>query len=339
MIRVGLVGYGLAGRIFHAPFLAADPDFSLVAIATSDPDRGAAAAAAHPGARIVAGLDAVLAERPDLVVLATPPSVHREQAEQVLAAGVAVVIDKPFAPSTADVDAILAASQAGGAPVFVFQNRRWDADLLTLRRLLDEGALGEVIRFESTFERWSAPKTGRWQTAISPAQGGGILFDLGSHLVDQALLLFGPAVVTAAETRAVHAGSASEDDAFVSLRHESGVRSHLTMSRVARASAPRFRVLGTRAAFSVDGLDPQEGALRGGGDPLDHDFGVVPPGAEGVLVGESGSSAVPSERGRYSAFLAGVARTMLDGAPSPVDVQDARAVVALIEQAHALAAR
>ena len=337
-LRVGLVGYGLAGRVFHAPFLAADPDFSLVAISTGDPERAAAASAAHPGARIVAGLDGVLAERPDLVVLATPPSVHREQAEQVLAAGVAVVIDKPFAPSTADVDAILAASEAAAAPVFVFQNRRWDADFLTLRRLLGEGALGEVIRFESTFERWSAPKTGRWQTAIGPEQGGGILFDLGSHLVDQALVLFGPAVVTAAETRVVHEGGASEDDAFVSLRHESGVRSHLTMSRVARAAAPRFRVLGTRAAFSVDGLDPQEGALRGGGaSPLDEDFGVVPAGAEGVLVDEHGTAAVPSARGHYAAFLAGVARTLLDSTPSPVDVRDARAVVALIEQAHALA--
>ncbi|QHC60783.1 Gfo/Idh/MocA family oxidoreductase [Rathayibacter sp. VKM Ac-2760] len=339
MLRVGLVGFGLAGRVFHSPFLAADPSFTVVAVATSDPERAAAAAAAHSGARIVAGLDAVLAERPDLVVLATPPSVHREQAEQVLSAGVAVVIDKPFAPSTADVDAILAASEAGGAPVFVFQNRRWDADLLTVRRLLREGALGEVIRFESTFERWSAPKTGRWQAEIAPEQGGGILFDLGSHLVDQALLLFGPAVVTAAETRVVHAGSAAEDDAFVSLLHESGVRSHLAMSRVARASAPRFRVLGTRAAYSVDGLDPQEAALRGGATPLDDGFGVVGPGADGVLTDERGGTVVPSERGHYAAFLAGVAATLLDGAAPPVDVRDARAVVALIEQAHALAAR
>ncbi|WKK71585.1 Gfo/Idh/MocA family oxidoreductase [Rathayibacter oskolensis] len=142
---------------------------------------------------------------------------HRAQAEAVLGAGVAVIIDKPFAPTAAD--AIIAASEAAGAPVFVFQNRRWDADLLTLRRLLADGALGDVVRFESSFERWSAPKTGRWQTRVTPAEGGGILFDLGSHLVDQALVLFGPAQVTAAETRIVHTGGASEDDAFVSLLH------------------------------------------------------------------------------------------------------------------------
>lgn len=340
MIRVGIVGYGLAGSVFHAPFLAADPSFSIVAISTSDSGRAASAATAHPEARIVPGLEAVLAERPDLVVLASPPSVHREQAVAVLTAGIAVVIDKPFAPSTADVDAIIAASEASGAPVFVFHNRRWDADLLTVQRLLREEALGEVVRFESSFERWSAPKTGRWQTAIGVAGGGGILFDLGSHLVDQALVLFGPAVVTAAETRAVHPGGASDDDAFVSLLHDSGVRSHLSMSRVARASGPRFRVLGTRAAFSVDGLDPQEAALRSGGArPEDPGFGEVAPEHWGVLTDDSGSRPVPSERGRYAAFAEGVARTLLEGAPSPVDVREARAVVAVLERAHELAAR
>ncbi|QHC70584.1 Gfo/Idh/MocA family oxidoreductase [Rathayibacter sp. VKM Ac-2801] len=340
MIRAGIVGFGLAGSVFHGPFLAADPAFEVVAVSTRDAGRIAAASAAHPLARIVPDLDAVLAERPELVVLASPPSVHREQAVRVLEAGAAVVIDKPFAPSTADADAIIAASERSGAPVFVFQNRRWDADLLTLRRLLGEGVLGEVLRFESTFERWSAPKTGRWQSGTGPAEGGGILFDLGSHLVDQALLLFGPAVVTAAETRTVHEGSASEDDAFVSLLHDSGVRSHLAMSRVARATGPRFRVLGTRAAFSVDGLDPQESALRtGGARPDDEGFGEVTPEGWGVLVDESGSHPVPSERGRYAAFLEQVARSLQEGAPSPVDVREAREVVAVLEQAHALAAR
>jgi scyllo-inositol 2-dehydrogenase (NADP+) len=340
VIRVGIVGYGLAGSVFHAPFLAADPAFDIVAIATSDAGRAASAATAHPTARIVPDLGAVLAERPELVVLASPPSVHREQAVAVLEAGVAVVVDKPFAPSVADAEAIIAASEASGAPVLVFQNRRWDADFLTLQRLLGEGALGAVLRFESTFERWSAPKTGRWQSAIGPEQGGGILFDLGSHLIDQALVLFGPATVTAAETRVVHPGGASEDDAFVSLLHAGGVRSHLATSRVARASGPRFRVLGTGAAFSVDGLDPQEGALRhGGARPVDTGFGEVPRDAWGVLTDDSGSAAVPSERGRYASFYDGVARSLLEGAPVPVDVREALAVVAVIEQAHALAGR
>ncbi|AZZ55448.1 Gfo/Idh/MocA family oxidoreductase [Rathayibacter iranicus] len=339
MIRVGLVGFGLAGSVFHGPFLAADPAFEIVAIATRDAARSEAASAAHPGARIVPDLDAVLAERPALVVLATPPSVHRAQAEQVLAAGVAVVIDKPFAPSTADADAIIAASEASGAPVFVFQNRRWDSDLLTLRRLLAEGALGQVLRFESSFERWSAQKTGRWQSEIGVPEGGGILFDLGSHLIDQALLLFGPARVTAAETRVVHPGGASEDEAFVSLLHRGGVRSHLAMSRVARATGPRLRVLGTRGGYSVDGLDPQEMALRTGAHAEDPRFGEVPAESWGVLVDDDGARRVPSERGRYSAFLEQVARALLDGAPAPVDVHEARDVVAVIEQAHALAAQ
>ncbi|NQX13632.1 Gfo/Idh/MocA family oxidoreductase [Microbacteriaceae bacterium VKM Ac-2855] len=333
-IRAGVVGYGLSGQVFHTPFLAADPAFEIAMISTSDAERAAAAHAAHPDARIVTSVDDVVSARLDLVVLASPPHVHREQAVAALDAGSAVVIDKPFAPTVADADAIIAASERSGRPVFVFQNRRWDADLLTVRRLLRENRLGRVLRFESTFERWSEPKRGRWQTSIPVSQGGGILFDLGSHLIDQTLLLFGPAAVTTAETSILHHGGASEDDAFVSLLHESGVRSHLTMSRVARASGPRLRVLGTEAAFTTYGLDPQEEAIRhGGASPLDADFGVVPASHWGVL----GDEPVPSERGNYAAFYAGVAARLTSGAPSPVDVHDARAVVAVIEAAHALA--
>ncbi|NQX27834.1 Gfo/Idh/MocA family oxidoreductase [Microbacteriaceae bacterium VKM Ac-2854] len=335
-IRVGIVGFGLSGRVFHAPFLAADPAFEIALISTSDPERAATAQAAYPGARIVPSAEEVLEAGLDLVVLASPPHVHREQAVAALEAGSAVVIDKPFAPSLADADAIIAASERADKPVFVFQNRRWDADFITLRKLLEENRLGRVLRFESTFERWSEPKRGRWQTEIPVSKGGGILFDLGSHLIDQALQLFGPATVTAAETSILHHGGASEDDAFVSLLHEGGVRSHLTMSRVARATGPRLRALGTDAAFTTYGLDPQEDAVRkGGASPLDAGFGVVPESGWGVL----GDERVPSERGSYAAFYAGVAATLTSDSPAPVDVRDARAVVAIIEAAHAVAHR
>ena len=343
-IRTGIIGFGLAGRVFHAPFLATNPAFTIAAIATSSEERAAQAAAAHPGAQIVS-TDALLALATagdlDLVVLASPPHVHREQAITALEGGAAVVIDKPFAPSVADAEAIIAAAEGAQRPLTVFQNRRWDGDFLTVARLLERGALGTVHRFESTFERFGAPKRDQWQGQITPAQGGGILFDLGSHLVDQALTLFGPATLEVAELRAVREGLGSEDDAFLSLRHESGVRSHLTMSRVAAQSGPRFRVLGDESGYSVYGLDGQEPALKVGRWPGSEGYGETPAAQWGLLGVDNGEQPlvpVPTEAGAYPQFYEQVAASILDGAPVPVDPRSALDTVRIIEQAHAQSA-
>ena len=340
-IRTGIIGFGLAGRVFHAPFLATNPAFTIAAIATSSEERAAQAAAAHPRAQIVS-TDALLALATagdlDLVVLASPPHVHREQAITALEGGAAVVIDKPFAPSVADAEAIIAAGESAQRPLTVFQNRRWDGDFLTVARLLERGALGTVHRFESTFERFGAPKRDQWQGQITPAQGGGILFDLGSHLVDQALTLFGPATLEVAELRAVREGLGSEDDAFLSLRHESGVRSHLTMSRVAAQSGPRFRVLGDESGYSVYGLDGQEPALKVGRWPGSEGYGETPAAQWGLLGVDNGEQPlvpVPTEAGGYPDFYAQVAASIRDGAPVPVDPRSALETVRIIEQAHA----
>lgn len=345
-IRTGLIGFGLAGRVFHAPFLATNPDFRLDVVATSNEDRVAQARAAHPGLAVVATPDELLARAAagdlDLVVLASPPQAHRAQAIAALQAGAAVVIDKPFAPSVADAEEIIAAADRAARPLAVFQNRRFDGDFRTVQHLLASGALGRVHRFESTFERFGAAKIDRWQGRISPAQGGGILFDLGSHLVDQALTLFGPATLEVAELATVRAGVASEDDAFLSLRHDSGVRSHLTMSRVAAQSGPRFRVLGDASAYSVHGLDPQESALKEGRWPGSAGYGEAPEGDWGLL-GIDGQDAplepLPTERGAYPEFYAQLAASILTGSPVPVDARSALETVRIIEAAHALAAR
>lgn len=339
-IRTGIIGFGLAGRVFHAPFLATNPAFAITAIATSDPGRAAQAAAAHPGAAIMS-TDALLqrAGDLDLVVLASPPHVHREQAVAALEAGAAVVIDKPFVPTVTDAEAIIAAAVAAQRPLTVFQNRRWDGDFRTVRTLVAGGALGTVHRFESTFERFGAPRQGTWQGQISPAQGGGILFDLGSHLIDQALTLFGPATLEAAELRAVRDGLGSEDDAFVSLRHDSGVRSHLTMSRVAAQSGPRFRVLGDQSGYTVYGLDGQEPDLKAGRWPGSDGYGETPKAQWGLLGVDNGEQPlvpVPTEPGGYPEFYAQVAASIRDGAPVPVDARHALETVRIIEQAHAL---
>jgi predicted dehydrogenase len=332
-ISTALIGYGLSGRVFHAPFLLADDRFDLRAIATSDPDR--AADASRTGAEVTT-TDDLIARGLDLVVLASPVHAHVEQALAALDAGSAVVVDKPFAPSVREAKALIAKSEAVGRPLMVFQNRRWDGDFLTVRGLVESGRLGDVHRFESTFERFSPARRDRWQDTRTPADGAGVLFDLGSHLVDQALQLFGPADLEHAELRTLREGAVSDDDAFLSLHHRSGVRSHLTMSRLAGQSGPRFRVLGSDAAYSVHGLDVQEPQLRSGTSPLDAGFGVVPEQDWGDLGVEGQLERVPTETGRYQEFYAGVASCLLDGAEPPVDVRDALEVVRIIERAHAI---
>jgi scyllo-inositol 2-dehydrogenase (NADP+) len=337
-IRTGIIGYGLSGRVFHAPFIATNPAFSLDVIATGDPDRQAQARDRHPDARIVATPGELLAQDLDLVILASPAHVHLEQGLAALEGGAALVIDKPFVPSVVDAKKLIAKAEERGLPLAVFQNRRWDGDFLTVSRLVREGALGSVHRFVSTFERWGTPKPGQWQETTTIEQGAGILFDLGSHVIDQALHLFGPATVEQAEIASIR-GTNSDDDAFVSLLHTSGVRSHLTMSKAAAQSGPRFRVLGDAAGYSVSGLDNQEPFLRDYRWPGSAGYGVTPPEEWGLL-GIDGSGhalePVPTEAGDYPAFYAGMAASIRDGAPVPVDPRDSLEVVRIIERAHAM---
>lgn len=335
-IRTGIIGFGLAGRVFHAPFLATNPDFVLEVVATSNPERAAEAKAQHPGVEVVGTAHELISRDLDLVILASPPHVHLTQAIAAFDAGSHVVIDKPFVPTVADAKQIIAKAEATGRMLAVFQNRRWDGDFRTVQRLVQDGVLGTVFRFESTFERWGTPKTGQWQEDITAKDGGGILFDLGSHLVDQALHLFGPAHVEAAELRSVR-GTANEDDAFVALIHESGVHSHLTMSRVAAQSGPRFRVLGDASGYTVYGLDNQEPALKDQRWPGSGGYGITPEAEWGLLGIEGSLEPVPTLNGAYPDFYAGVAASILDGAPAPVDPKDSLEVVRIIERAHAMA--
>ncbi|MEO6505194.1 MAG: Gfo/Idh/MocA family oxidoreductase [Terrimesophilobacter sp.] len=251
-IRTGIIGFGLSGRVFHAPFVCTNPDFSLDLIATRDPGRRAVAASQYPDAQLVASPEDLLARVAalDLVVLASPAHTHLEQGLAALRGGAAVVVDKPFVPSTAEASALIGAAAATMRPLIVFQNRRWDGDFLTVKSLIASGRLGKIQRYESTFERWAGPRRDRWQDTTTIAQGAGITFDIGSHLIDQALQLFGPVADVHAELRIGRASGVSDDDSFVSLLHASGVRSHLTMSNVAALSGPRFRVLGTLGRLS-----------------------------------------------------------------------------------------
>ncbi|CAN5375348.1 Gfo/Idh/MocA family oxidoreductase [soil metagenome] len=341
-IRTGIIGFGLSGRVFHAPFIATNPAFRLDVISTSNPDRATEAAAQHPGATIVSTPEELLSRAGDLdlVILASPAHTHLEQGLAALEAGAGIVIDKPFVPTVVDAKKLIAKAEETGKLLAVFQNRRWDGDFLTVKKLIAEGRLGAIHRFESTFERWGGANRDRWQDTTTVEQGAGISYDLGSHLVDQALQLFGPATVEQAELQVVRDGSVSDDDSFISLLHSSGVRSHLTMSRLAGQSGPRFRVLGSESAYTVYGLDGQEPMLKLAQWPGSQGYGVTPE-AEWGMLGIDGSAEglvrVPTEAGDYPAFYAGVAASILHGAPAPVDPKEALEVVRIIERAHALA--
>jgi scyllo-inositol 2-dehydrogenase (NADP+) len=342
-IRTGIIGYGLSGRVFHSPFIAANPRFSLEAISTSHAGRQTVAKSQHPDTEIVGSPEELLARKLDLVVLASPAHAHLEQGLAAIASGAAVVIDKPFAATVAEAEQLIAAAEAASVPLAVYQNRRWDGDFLTVRRLVAEGALGTVHRFESTFERWSPGLRDRWQDTTTSAQAAGITFDLGSHLIDQALQLFGPASVVHAELAVLRTGGVSDDEAFISLLHDGEVRTHLTLSRFAAQNAPRFRVLGSASAYSVHGLDGQEPALGAGVSPTDEGFGVEPAEKWG-LIGIAGSSdvpltLVPTERGHYAAFYEGMAAAIRDGESVPVEPRESLETLKIIERVHALAAR
>jgi predicted dehydrogenase len=257
-------------------------------------------------------------------------------ASAALDAGLDVVVDKPLAPTAAEARALVHAAKAAGRMLTVFHNRRWDGDFLTARKLIERGRLGRVLRFESRFERWRPEIKQGWRELGDPAEGGGVLNDLGSHLVDQALQLFGPVREVYGELDARRAGAQVDDDAFVALEHESGVRSHLWMSAVAADLGPRLRVLGDRAAYVKRGLDPQEDALRAGGDPRAPGWGEEPEPAWGVLGAGDEFEPVRTEPGAYVRFYEGVARALCEGAPPPVDPEDAVAVLELLDAARAV---
>jgi predicted dehydrogenase len=215
-----------------------------------------------------------------------------------------------------------------------FHNRRWDSDQLTLRKLLDEGALGRVHRFESRFERWRpAANPEAWRDVLPAADGGGLLLDLGTHLVDQALALFGPVSRIHGEVRSLRGGGA-DDDVFIALHHESGVESHLWAGAVAAAPGPRLRVLGSQAAYVVQHLDGQEDALRAGLQPDAAGFGAEAPDKWGRLLRGDGGEPVQSEPGRWLTFYEGVERALRTGAPPPVRAEDALAALEVLEAAR-----
>jgi scyllo-inositol 2-dehydrogenase (NADP+) len=336
-LRVAIVGYGLAGSVFHAPLIAATPGMHVSAVVTGNAERAEKARQACEGVEVFADVDTLLSKPADidLVVVASPNRMHVPIALASIEAGIAVVVDKPLAVSVAEGESLIDTAAARGVPLSVFQNRRWDGDFLTLRRLLDEGALGEVTRYESRFERWRPVAGTGWRESGAPSDAGGLLFDLGPHLIDQALLLFGPVTHVYAEVDRRRAGVQADDDTFVALTHASGVRSQLWCSAIASDLGPRMRVLGTRSAYVKYGLDVQEDALRRGGRPdRDEAWGTENEASYGTLgvVGEA--TPIATEPGAYQRYYEGVAAALRGEGDLPVDPRDSVEGLRIIEAAR-----
>ena len=303
-IGVGIVGYGLAGRLFHAPFITAVDGLRIAAIATSDPDRQARAIAEHPEASVVATSDDLLA-LPDveMVVVVTPNRFHAPIGMRALEAGRHVVVDKPIAMDVPEAETLLDAAERSGRVLSVYQNRRGDGDFLTVRALLERGSLGAIDSLEARFERWGAVGDA-WREVAEEA--GGPHRDLGAHLVDQSLVLFGAARRVFAQMDRRRPGSRVEDSTFVAIDHTDGVRSRLWTSLIAARTGPRFRIRGLGGEFVKDDLDPQEDQLLAGMRPNDTGFGEDPPERWGRIFASDGSvTPVPTDKGDYRWFYEG----------------------------------
>jgi scyllo-inositol 2-dehydrogenase (NADP+) len=317
------------------------PGLSLASVVTSNEKRAGQVRSTYPHAQILPSADDLFAasDAHDLVVIAAPNREHVPLGLAAVEAGLHVVVDKPLAASVADGQRLADAVDARGVVASVFHNRRWDGDFITLRRLLSEGALGDLVRFESRFERWRPEvEVDRWREHGGPEDAGGVLFDLGPHVIDQALELLGPARSVYAEVRTLREGAEVDDDFFLALEHASGARSQLWATMLAAQPAARLRALGTDAAYVKWGLDVQEEQLRAGARPADPGFGVEPRKASGVLGTEENAARVETEPGRYVEFYEQIERAIRAHEAPPVPLAAGIATLRVIEAARASSA-
>jgi predicted dehydrogenase len=326
-VRFGLVGFGFGGRVFHAPLLASADNVDFVGVVTKSPERRAELAKERPAVTAFDTIADLAKAGVEAVAISTPVTTHAELALEAIELGLNVVVDKPFTLDAATAKGVVDAAAAKGVLLSVYQNRRWDSDLRTVQKLVADGALGTVRRFESRFERWAPERK-------PGAAGGGTLLDFGSHLVDQALLLHGPAARVYAEMRG---NGELDDDFFAALHHVSGVESHLWGSWRQAAPGPRFRVSGSSGAYVIDnGMDGQEALLKAGKSPatLGERWGVEHEHLWGRVYHGATSAPVASERGRWDTYYPAFARAVRGDGPVPVDPADAVRTMTVLDAAR-----
>jgi len=333
-IQVGLVGFGIAGRYFHAPVIRAVPGLRLSAIVQRT---GNTAAEAYPDVSVVRTVEDLLAlDGIGLVVLATPNTTHAGIARRCLEAGRHVVVDKPFAPTASEAAPLIDLARQAGRLLSVYHNRRWDGDFLTVQRLLADGACGRPVMFESHFDRYRPGlRPAAWRERAEP--GSGVLFDLGSHLVDQAVALFGLPEAVTADVRLEREGAAV-DDAFEVTLHYPRMRALLRGTMLACQPGPRFLLHGTDGSYVKHHVDPQEERLKGGETAGADGWGEEPPERWGVLTrcagGEVVTNPVPTAAGDYRGYYENIREAVHGRATLAVTAQQALDVVRLLELAQ-----
>lgn len=326
-LSVLLVGYGLAGRVFHAPLIRTTSGMAIRGIVTANAERSVQAHEDHPDAAVFSGLDEALHEPFDLVVIASANVTHVPYTKAALDAGHHVVLDKPVAGTAAAAADLAARAVEADRLLIPFQNRRWDSDFLTAQHVAEQGALGLVHRFESHIDRMRVvPKAG-WRGSPDPADLGGMLLDLGAHLVDQSLALMGPAISVAATVRSVRPLDPTDDDVVLLITHDSGGVSVLSASQIAGFGEPRMTLLGTHGALRITHSDSQEDVLRTGVLPSE-DWGHEPAGTEALLRTYTDDNVltqhhVSLEHGAWPTFYRQVAAAVRGHAEPPVVFSDA----------------
>ena len=330
-MRVGIAGYGLAGRYFHAPLLKGC-GFEVVSVLTNDQERARLAAEDFPNVKVVSTIDELISMRLDLLVVASANIVHAEQALAGINAGVPVVVDKPMGLTYSQTESLIESAHAKNVPITVFFNRKWDSDALTVKRVLKEGLLGKVFRVDSRFERFRPSLTAAsWREKYSPQEGGGLLLDLQPHLISTALDWFGHANLVFSSVRSVRGGA--DDDSVLVLKHESGVDSYLSASAIVGAPGPRLRISGSEGALIVEEFDPQEALLRAGKYP-EGGFWSMPTTQRAFLHRGTEVEELQSENGNYAQFYKLVEGAIAGNNPWPVSNADALQVASIIDQAR-----
>lgn len=327
-IGVGVVGWGFASTTFHAPLIQATPGLQLVAVSSSRTSELADTGlpfAIEPSPQALFARDDI-----ELVVIPTPNDTHHPLAAQALAAGKHVVVDKPFTLTVPETDDLIARAAQADRLLSVFHNRRWDGDFLGLQEVLNSGVLGRVTHFESHFDRYRPLVRQRWRESAS--LGGGLWYDLGPHLLDQTLQLFGQPQALWLDTQAQRDGAVADDWFHCVLRYPA-LRVVLHASALTASVAPRFVVHGTAGSYTKRGLDTQEDALKAGRTPGDADWGADPlPGSLTQQIGDQlMHSPGPAVPGNYLRYYAGIRDALRQASPPPVTAQEARAVMRLIE--------
>jgi len=325
-LQVGLLGFGLAGSVFHAPLIQACDGLHLAAVGSRSFE-GKQLPAGVRGASI----DAVLADPAiELVVVATPNDSHASFARQALLAGKHAVVDKPFVLRAADANALIALARKQDRCLSVFHNRRWDADFLTAQQVIAEGRLGAISYAEFHFDRYRPQPKPRWRE--QPGEGAGVLYDLGPHLIDQACCLFGLPRAVTADVLSQRPG-AQVDDYFHLLLDYGSTRVVLHASSLMPAHGPRIALYGERASFRHFGLDSQEDDLKAGLRPGSAAWGHMRDARAELLSHDGKGTVIDTLRGRYQDYYAGIVHAVRTGAEPPVTATQALDVMRVLEAA------